>query len=449
MGYFPPIDAAAQAQTTPTSAKAIDQSDILILGALAKNPVTAPYRFRVERVGDRWVLAGRVGTKVIYDEAIRTALAVTSKFTDRLVIDTAAVEAAAPAGGATPISMGNMWPWGFTTYPGGIPYVYPTPLFQGWWLDPFEGMEPPLISYPPWWNGMSAARPGDSSLLSAPGAVGPQLPTGVGDVDAGAVASDAIEFQGASAAAPAIEMTIDPRGVAILRGKVSSLAERIAIGQRIAQTEGVTDVVNLITVAGENAPPAAAKPAVVPPPPPPGPAAPGEGPASAPAPSVRKLDPSQDSDPLALDVRAALAEHPELAATPLQVEATSDDAVILSGSVPSAYEAMIAYLAVRRTPGVKSIDDRLRFPVPNSRGGSNPLRDRGRPEDVAEYLKAQLERRIQGQAIVHALRVDNDTLLVDLVGSQTETRKRVDAILRSFPLARGYRIESRWTDERP
>ena len=45
-----------------------------------------------------------------------------------------------------------------------------------------------------------------------------------------------------------IEMSIDGRGVATIRGTVPTLADRIAVGQRLAQTEGVTEVVNLLDV---------------------------------------------------------------------------------------------------------------------------------------------------------------------------------------------------------
>src|SRR5207253_4417464 len=101
------------------------------------------------------------------------------------------------------------------------PYLYPPPLF-GRYDDPFYGFEPPVISYPPWWGAITTQRL-DPALAAEPAPV----------LEAPATATSP---PSESLPAGTVEMTIDPRGVAVLRGTVSSLAERVAIGQQIAQT---------------------------------------------------------------------------------------------------------------------------------------------------------------------------------------------------------------------
>ena len=56
-----------------------------------------------------------------------------------------------------------------------------------------------------------------------------------------------------------VEMTIDASGRAVLRGTVPTLEDRIALGQRVARSPDVTEVVNLLKVQSA-APPMAVAP---------------------------------------------------------------------------------------------------------------------------------------------------------------------------------------------
>jgi osmotically-inducible protein OsmY len=57
-------------------------------------------------------------------------------------------------------------------------------------------------------------------------------------------------------------------------------------------------------------------------------------------------------------VRAALRALPDFPQDGIKVEATSG-AVTMSGVVPGAADARRAYLAIRRIPGIKKLDNRL------------------------------------------------------------------------------------------
>jgi hypothetical protein len=506
-------------------------TDIVLLGALAKNPVTAPYRFAVYPDRDRWVLTGRVGTKAIYDEAIQTALQVTDRFIDRLVIDTAAVQAGIEAGQGVPVTMGSVWPWGFHARPGPPPYVYPPPLFQGWWMDPFYGMEPPLITLPPGWAAADGSPwPGGMLLGNDPAAMiaGPRNETTVGPAEtqvgqpgpgAGGGLAQArpdvpVPDPQPRAAAPAarpptegtnlnlpIEMVIDPRGVAVISGQVPTLEARVAIGQKIASLPGITQVINRLEVAqplsdrvmigaAENAPPARAEaqpagkppaplpPADVPPPPLPEldhpaaaqatPAAPNaapalEPPAHAPPRSDATPDPSIHAPPApptrpapaaappnpARQAQSLIDQSPELADQGIRVQDLGQGAVQISGKLPSAYEAMRAYLTVARTPGITAIEDRLEFPLPDTGAPRNPLRDRAAPEDVRDYLSAQINRQLMKQARVERVVVDSSAILVVLQGAEISQRPRFEAAVRSMPLLRGYKLSIEWSRQSP
>ncbi len=233
-----------------------------VLRGLALNPATAPYNFATALKDDRLVLMGRVGTKRVHDIAIRTALAFTPSIDDQLVIDTAAtLLATTPASpgvapGAYPASAMPMsaFPPTYGVYgsgSGGVPYVYPQPLL-GYWDEPFYGFQPPVISYPPWWRALSARRLAESAaanasapaVASAPGIPTsvPVTPPSIPEADPGPIADSPLPPD-------TVEMTLDARGVAVLRGTVPTLEDRIAIGKKIAETAGVTDVVNLLNVA--------------------------------------------------------------------------------------------------------------------------------------------------------------------------------------------------------
>jgi hypothetical protein len=260
-----------------------------------------------------------------------------------------------------------------------------------------------------------------------------------------------------------IEMTIDPRGCAVLRGTVPTLADRIAIGQRIAQTPGVTEVINLLQVAarpgGETTPPppqpgllpapAAPPPAAAPapgaaPPPvvPPGPAAAApDGAPGPPAPPAIVVD----AGPLSERLSQAFLRRPALAGLPIRVT-VRDGVATLSGKVPTVYEAMIAFRVVEQTPGIREVIDRLEFVVPDGER-QNPLIKQGRPEDIEPYLFAQLRRNIGDLAHVDRVRVLGDTVEIRGTLVHADDRPRVDAIVRSIAVLRGFRIDAHFDTE--
>lgn len=454
----PPVGIARAADPDPAS--------VAILQALHNNPVTAPYRFAVANRGRQYALSGRVGTKMVHDVAIRTMIALGYPVRDDITIDTTeGYRAAAQAGpGALRPGFGGA-PALASNNPG---YVYPPPLF-GRIDDPFFGLEPPLLSYAPWYGAMASRRePINAAALNGPGPGGPGA-GGPGLAPAAVVSAPAGPGAGAGVVLTnPIEMTIDSRGVATLRGQVPTLGDRVAVGQEIARTPGIMEVVNLLEVTGvvRSVPAGAARPMSDTPPPPPTPAfpaAPASGasdsarsaPAGAPGqvvpppgtpypvPNSPPVDPGRatlvEGDPLTRNVAESIARRPALAAAPLKV--TSRDGVVtLSGQLPSSYEAMLAFRAAQQTPGVRDVIDRLQFPIPDV-DRPNPLRDKGRPDDVEPYLLAQVRRQLGDLAHVDQVRVRGDALEIRGTVTRADDVPRVEAALRSIPLLRGYRLE--------
>ena len=115
----------------------------------------------------------------------------------------------------------------------------------------------------------------------------------------------------------------------------------------------------------------------------------------------------------------------------------------LSGRVPTVYEAMLAFRAVQQTPGVREVVDRLEFVVPDGEG-KNPLLQKGRPEDVEPYLTAQIRRQIDDLAHVDTVRLQGDTLTIQGTLRRGDDQARLDAILRSMPVLRGFRVEPKF-----
>jgi hypothetical protein len=394
------------------------------------NPVTAPYRFAVTPKGRRYILSGRVGTKQVHDVAIQTALALGVAVVDDLTIDTAEAHRAAAirAAGLAP---------GVTLPPGTLPYyVYPQPL-MGRLDNPFYGMEPPLLAYPPWWGpavGQAGAAASVVPTATAPAATVTSTPAS--GPTAGGTASPTDGLPGT------VEMTLDPRGVAVLRGSVPTLADRVAVGQQIARTPGITEVINLLNV-GSIAPAASPSTSDVPPPPP--------QPASRPnssAPATPRPDAAAEaaSAPIALDaddlsrrVADTLGRRPALAGQPIRV-ITGDGVATLNGHVPTAFEAMTAFRAAQQTPGVRDVIDRLEFEPPDG-DKPNPLREKGRPEDVAPYLLAHVRRQVGDLAHVDRVEVRGDTVEVRGTVARPDDTARVEATLRLIPLLRGFRVE--------
>jgi len=455
-----PVPAQTVPRTTtqgtlrPQSFPPQDRADIAILRALQGNPITAPYRISTSLRDGRVILSGKVGTSQVHDTAIRIAIATGYPFRDDLQIDTAEVYRVASMNAWNQQAAGGIPSLGGNPFGGNPYYIYPQPLF-GRLDEPFYGYEPPAVSYPPWWQAVAMRG---ASAMPGPAANNPPLPAGT--------PNPAPYGQGAApggdpAASPpiaiplgpepedgTIEMTLSPQGRAVLRGAVPTLADRVAIGQKIAQTPGITEVVNLLSIKpkSNDAPPPAPEPATVPPgnPAPENPPAPENSPApeanAAPAP----LDISDQGD-LGNRLRQALQKRPVLAS--LGIKAVVRDGIAyLTGKVPSIYEAMLAFRVAQQTPGVRDVQDRLEFIVPDGEQ-KNPLIQRGRPEDVEPYLSSQIRRQVADLAHIDQVRLAGATLDIRGTIRREDDRARLEAILRSMPVLRGFRFTTQFVVE--
>jgi hypothetical protein len=175
-------------------------------------------------------------------------------------------------------------------------------------------------------------------------------------------------------------------------------------------------------------------------PPPPDPHPPDrEEPAPAPAAIVPDGEGGGPASPAADRILKALARRPDLARLPIKV-AVRDGVATLEGKVPGAFEAMLAYRAVEQTPGIRAVDDRLEFSVPDD-AHKNPLLKKGRPEDVEPYLAAQIRRQVGDRAHIDRVRLNGDRL--DVRGSldDPDARAQVEATLRSMPILRGFQVD--------
>ncbi len=418
----------SQPQADPAGVRAA----AIVLNAIRANPLTAPYPIRASWSNGTVVLAGRVGTTQIHDLAVRTAIDLGYPVRDDLIIDTAEAHRVALAQAqAGPWSPGA---WGALA--GSAPYfVYPPPLF-GRVDDPFFGFEPPLVSFPPW----SASRYLDTRV-PAPASTGAgEPPLASGNGNAGPIKGR-------------IQLTVDMAGQVFLSGVVASEEDRRIIEEEARNTPGVTRVQSDLRVATRT---------TETPPPPPQPIlrpAPEANPAprpqtlrsearpqSTPRP-VAELRPAvvaglamaRDRQKLTQRVAESLSRRPALSGLPITVQ-SSGDVVTLSGKVPSAYEAMLAYRTVEQTPGVRDIVDQLQFQLPDE-NHPNPLRQKGRPEDLESYLTSQIRRHVGDIAHVDGVRVRGDMLEVRGTLLSAEDQNRVLAILRSMPLLRDFRLE--------
>jgi hypothetical protein len=152
-----------------------------------------------------------------------------------------------------------------------------------------------------------------------------------------------------------------------------------------------------------------------------------------------------DSQNLTRRVVSSLERQPVAANLPIKVR-SGEGSVTLSGTVPSAFEAMMAYRAVQQTPGVREIVDRLEFVAPDE-DHANPLLQKGRPDDVEPYLTSQIRRHVGDLAHIDRVRAHGDVL--QLRGSllDNQDRDRIVAILRSIPVLHGFRLEPVFTGE--
>ncbi|MDG3004046.1 BON domain-containing protein [Paludisphaera mucosa] len=412
--------AAAQTRATPEQA---------VVDSLRANPLILPYAIRVTTgKGGEIILAGKVGTKAVHDMAIRTVIDLGLVPHDDLVIDTAeaqrvALEQSYAAGAAVAAA-----PVGPPPY-----FVYPEPLF-GRLDDPFWGFEPPILSIPP-----SYARRGDAT--SAAGEARP-APT-----------ADERLRRASAPVKGQVHLSVDEFGQVSLSGVVASEEDKRMIEQEARKAPGVTRVSSDLRVASRETPPPPPQPLdgkpielqpSVPPPP-----APGDVPAPAPT-AVPAPQPVPAAAPAAqpgasLSARAeqSLERRPSLKGLGVDVQ-TRGDVATITGKVPSAYEAMLAYRAVEQTAGVREVVDDLEFPLPDE-DHPNPLRTKGRPDDLEPYFLHQIRRHAGQSAHVDRVRVQGDVVQVRGSLPPAEDPARLDALLRSIPLLRDFHIESTFT----
>ena len=395
------IASASAGPPVPTAQEAASAEES-ILKLLRDNTVTAPYAFAVKAVGNQFALSGRVGSRRVHDVAIRSTIALGYPVRDDLIIDTREADRIAAQSGYYPSRI-------------GFPSIYPPPLF-GRLDDPFLGFEPPLVSYPPYWGAIANRPP-------------VKMPT--------------IDTAGLSPAT--VQLTLDPQGVAYLTGQVATQAEKESVAIKVGSVRGIGGVVNELEVVGgrplpSDNPPPPPTPAFLPPGPPNQPPVP--VPVPTPDLSIQRPPLPVNGDPVTKKVIESLSKRPLLAALPVKVSG-KDGVVTLTGSVPSAYEAMLAFRTAEQTPGVREVYDRLQFTMPDD-DDKNPLRLKGRPEDVEPYLTAQIRRQLGDLAHIDKVRLQGESIeIVGSVSSATDVA-RVEATIRSIPLLRGFRIEPKF-----
>ena len=442
-----PAPGQNSAQRPAQQAKAPSPEEAAIYQVLQTNPITAPYRIVVTFRDGKATLSGTVGTARIHDVAVRIVIALGYPVRDDLKIDTAeanrvAAEAAMRGG------PGSGQGTNFT-------YVYPPPL-MGRLDDPFFGFEPPLFSYPAWWGAVTRREPLSRDVANAAASGNGMLGPGAGPgfnplAGPGGPPGDPNSGAGGPLPPDTVEATIDPYGVAVLRGTVKTMEERVGVGQKLAKTAGVTQVINLLEVApaapgaASETPPPPPQPAFRPVPPPPAPPTVSRGDEAPQNLDKDKAPVAVDGDVLTKRVTDAIGRRPALAGQAVKVS-HRDGAVTLSGHVPTAYEAMLAYRAAEQVAGVKEVNDRLEFTLPDA-DAPNPLRTKGRPDDVEPYLLTHVRKQVGSLAHVDQLHVRGDVIEIRGTLGHPDDSQRVEAALRSIPLLRGYRLEPSFVAE--
>lgn len=468
--------------------------EVVMARALRSNPLTAPYAIGVSWQRGTLVLSGRVGTKQVHDATVQMAIAFGYRFRDDLVIDTAETMRVAASASPSMTGYGALAPNLSASY-----YVYPEPLF-GWLDDPFFGMQPPVVSFAPWWRARrEGGMPGPNGMgpMAPPAGAAPVGPAANPAAGAGPTAASPWNAPGQPVAAGPggpmelpppkgdIEITVDANGQVFLRGVVASEEAAREIEQTAWSVPGVSRVFAQLQVKPRHSgsgpstePPAPPQPVSIQPdrvmvPPRPDPAAAGHPPdtprpaaapdaeqkpaeppapgnvAPAPAPARNQPAPTAvaalDGQRLTRRVIDAFRRRPTLAVLPIQVR-TSADAILLSGKVPSAYEAMLAFRTAQQTPGVRDVVDRLEFAIPDE-DHPNPLVNRGRPQDIEPYLTAQMTRHLGDLAHVDSVRARGDHLEIRGTVLDAADKDRILAILRSIPVLHGFQLDTTLTTD--
>jgi osmotically-inducible protein OsmY len=388
---------------TPAAAQTQAEGDAqAVVDALRANPYVAPYEIRVTP-GEKGsiVLSGKVGTKQVHDVVIRTVINLGLVPHDDLVIDTAEAHRAA-------LNQSYYGPQaGLYASAGTAPYfAYPPPLF-GRLDDPFWGLVPPILSFPPGYT-----RPAPR-VMAVP-ARAAALPDGQDD--------DSIKGN--------VKLVIDAAGQVFLSGEVATEKDRRDIEREVQEAVGGAPIASDLQVAERAAPPPPPEPMIGPP---------DEAPEKTPKSEPAGRATPRDADPLTDRVVKALARRPAVKESPITAR-TNDDVVTLSGKVPSAYEAMLAYRTVEQVPGVHGVIDQLEFPMPDE-NHPNPLKGKADPDDLEPYLTYQVRRHVGDLAHIDRVRVHGDVVEVHGSLRSDDDKERIAATLRSIPLLRDFRIE--------
>jgi osmotically-inducible protein OsmY len=445
----PPKSGGAQSARSAAPAQEAKNSprpDLMVAIALRSNPITAPYGIGVAWQKGAVVLSGRVGTKQVHDAAVRMAIDIGVPFRDNLMIDTGLAHLAAQgptlAAGANPAVLQS-------TLTSSSPYVYPPPL-MGRVDDPFFGFVPPLVSFPPWWSRRAQAdamvrpRPVDDNAERRPAGPASATRGNTAGRNWQPLETDPVKGQ--------VEVSVDVLGQVFLRGSVASEQVAREIIEAARSVPGVTRVDSELSVV-----PRRVDSEEAPPPPPPRPMVdPAVPRAAVPRPAEREATSPRgkppatapaalDSQKLTQRVVSAIERRPQSAELPVKVRSTGGT-VTLSGKVPTTYEAMLVYRAVQQTPGVADIVDRLEFTVPDE-NNTNPLVQKGRPEDVEPYLAAQIRRHIGDLAHIDRVEARGDHLILRGTLQSADERDRLIAILRSIPVLHGFQIQPEFTSE--
>ncbi len=242
-------------QTTSTDAR----PEQIVLSLIRSHPVTAPYPIATTWQNGKVVLYGAVGTRQVHDVAVRLAIETGFPFRDDLVIDTgtAHMVAQAQSGMGAAASSGG--------YPGvqmngsAYPYVYPEPLL-GYLDDPFFGMVPPIISYPPWWSrgrqngGMIPnqnqvqTQPANAPMTMAPGIAAQG--NGLAAQQGGGPATGWRQLQ-VDSVKGRVDIHVDITGQVFLRGSVISEQVAREVEDAVRAVPGVTGVYGRLNVIAQ------------------------------------------------------------------------------------------------------------------------------------------------------------------------------------------------------
>ena len=416
-GDQPSPRARARAETRVPA----DRPDLQVVGALRANPLTAPYAIRSSWRDGAVVLSGRVGTKQVHDMAVRTAIAVGYPVKDDLVIDTGEAHRVAMAqASANPWLSGSL---GFRGRLGPLLRLSSSalrppgrPVLR---VRASPGQLPPLVAAREL-RGPGGRRAGGAQGMPS----APYLPGTRRTADLRRATRSA-RTRADQGEAPAHRRHVGPGPPGRGRRQRAGPQDHRGGGQEYPRREPGDQRASRRVAPIRDAPPPPQP--VLPNEPVVRPAKPAPAPASripprrsdlrraqqAPRPRRADLAMARDPQPLTRRIADALSRRSTLKDLPIAVQ-TRDGVATLSGKVPSAYEAMMAYRTVEQTPGVRDVVDQLEFQVPDE-NHPNPLKQKGRPEDIEAYLSAQIRRHLGDLAHVERVRVRGD--IVEIRGS--------------------------------